>query len=325
MRRPRLCATLVTLALLSGGGFPWIRAGEGRPPIDDATVDRLLELHRQREEQQVRLVLLPASVTTRGGRRVRGLQIEDFRLYEDTIPQEISYFTSEAHEPIAITFLLDLSGSMAHVGKLEQAKRAIRFFVDALRPEDTVGLIGFADDQVAWITETTSDRERFLLRLQVQEGYGPTALYDAIAAAPGLVDSGAEGRKALVLITDGADNASEMNTFQAMTVARQVNVPIYCIGFSFVPRKALARGSRQTIFRVLELFSRETGGLVLPVNTEKDLGRAVARIEEDLRFHYLIGYYPTRDTWDGTFRRVKLETDRDSLEVRTRRGYYATP
>ena len=87
----------------------------------------------------------------------------------------------------------------------------------------------------------------------------------------------------------------------------------------------LARGSKETILRVLELFSYETGGELFTVHDPDDLKEAVSRIEQELRFHYVIGYYPTRTDWDGEFRRIRLATTRDAYRVRTRQGYYATP
>jgi len=275
------------------------------------------------EQQQVRLVLLPATVT-RGQRVVRGLEAGQFRLFEDYVPQEIKYFTSDLSERISVAFLLDLSGSMRQLDRLGQAKRTIRGFIESLRPEDQFALIGFADDQVAWITDFTSDRELFGRRLAVQEAYGQTALYDAVARAPQIVDDKIAGRKALVLITDGIDNASQLTTFKAMQLARSVNVPIYSIGFSNLPRKLVGAGGG-TMLRVLELISDETGGLLFTVEDAPDLERAARGIVRDLRTQYLIGYYPTRSLWDGSFRRIRLETVKGGLSVRTRSGYYATP
>jgi Ca-activated chloride channel family protein len=295
-----------------------------RPEVDDETLTKLRELH-YREQEHVRLVQLPVVVTNRHGRTVRGLVADDFKLFEDWIPQTVRYISTEATEPISVAFLLDLSGSMRQPGKLDEAKLAIRRFVDALRPEDRFGLIGFADDQVTWITEFTSDRDQFVARLDDQRAYGQTALYDAIAATPELVDDGTEGRKAIVLITDGVDNASTMNTLRAVQLARSVDVPIYAIGLSSLPPKTLAKGSVETVHRTLELFSRETGGRLFSVHRSGELAEAVRLVEDELRSVYLIGYFPTRTRWDDTFRRIKLEVTKRGAEVRTRQGYYARP
>ena len=330
-RRGRQAWLSLVLAAVVLGPAPASRAASNDPrirgsraPIDDAALDRLRALHHT-EQAQVRLVLLPATVTDRRGRMVRGLAADDFRLFEDHIPQPIEVFSSTTAEPISIAFLLDLSGSMRQLGKLDEAKEAIRVFVGSLNPGDRVALIGFADDRVDWITDFTADRERFLARLDVQEAYGQTGLYDAVAATPRLVDERIKGRKAIVLITDGMDNASRMNTFKALQLAREVSVAIYTIGFSSLPRKLVPRGGTQPVLQVLELFSAETGGALFSVHDPDDLKETVAQISEELRSQYMIGYYPSRRLWDGAFRRVKLEPIRRGLEVRTRRGYYAVP
>ena len=313
---------VIALMLVSG-----LEAGETQQApanMDPTDLQRILQLH-QTERKEVRLVLLPAVVLSKKGRPIRGLTVENFQLFEDHVPHEIRYFGTEDQEPVSIAFLLDLSGSMRQIGKLDEAKAAIRVFVDALQTGDRFGLIGFADDQVTWITEFTADRERFLLRLGVQEAYGQTALFDAIGATPSLVDKEVKGRKAIVLITDGHDNASKLNTFKAVQLARSVEVPIYTIAFSRLTDRLLPKGSVSPGMSILGRFSRETGGRIFGVADPDELKDAVIEIQEELRFQYVIGYHSMRNTWDGAFRRIKVELDRKGLEIRTRRGYYARP
>jgi Ca-activated chloride channel family protein len=274
--------------------------------------------------EKVRLVLLPTSVTTRRGKPVRGLEPEDFRLYEDGVPQPIDLFATEENAPIALAFLLDVSGSMRLRDHLGDAKRAIRYFVETLDEDDRVGLIGFADGRVDWITGFEQDRATFLERLDVQYAAGRTALYDALAASPHLVDAEIRGRKAIVLITDGVDNASTLSRLRATWIARRVAVPIYTLTFIPVREKLLPYRAREAL-RVLERFSVETGGTLFPVHGAHDLDRAARQIRSELRFQYVIGFYPAGDVWDGSFRVLRLATKRDSLRVRTRRGYYANP
>ncbi|MDB4324754.1 VWA domain-containing protein [bacterium] len=292
------------------------------PP--DAAIQRLLDLHL-RERDTVRLVLLPTTVRTRGGRFVTGLTAEDFEVTEDSIPQELKYFAPRDAGPLSIAFLLDLSGSMRALDKLERAKAAIRTVVESLRSEDRIGLIGFADQQVMWITTFTSDREEFFIRLGVQRGYGRTALYDAVAAAPKLVSDETTGRKALVLITDGIDNNSSMSLFQAMKLARSVEVPMYTFGFSNVPRGMRPPGNQGTMLRVLEMLSEETGGVLFTVHSEKELRKSVRTMGLELRSAYVLGYFSSQTLWNGRFRRVQVETTRGGAVARTRRGYYAKP
>ncbi len=278
------------------------------------------------EVEKVRVVLLPTKVEDRRGRIIAGLTADDFKLMEDSIPQTIQFVSVESDAPASIAFMLDVSGSMRVSGKLEAAKEAIRYFLDSLRPQDRFALIAFADEQVAWITEFTSDRQRFIERLAVQTGYGQTALNDAVAAAPGLVKAGTDGRKAIVLITDGVDNASRMSLDQAIEMARRASVPIYTVGFSSLRRDLLPMNAElATNFSVLTRFSDETGGSLFAVHDPDELKEAVVRIDEEMRHQYLIGYVPSRTLWNGAYRRIQLVTRKSRYQVHTRTGYYATP
>jgi len=297
----------------------------GERKLDDATIERILKIQDE-QEVAVRLVLLPASVEDKRGRVVTGLKAADFQLSDEKVPQQIKYFSIEHNEPVAIAFVLDVSGSMRQSGKLEAAKEAIRFFVDQLRPQDRFALICFADEQVAWVTQFTSDRKVFLERLMVQEGYGQTALHDAVAATPKLVDEASTGRKAIVLITDGVDNASKLTVYEAVKTARHVEVPIYSVGFSSLPWEEQRKPSDlSTNMGVLRLFADETGGDTFIVQDPDELKEAVDKISTSLRYQYLIGYSPGLERWDGRFRSVQLQARNGRYLVRTRKGYYANP
>ncbi len=315
--KPLSRAAAILTALLSS--LPLSAEAPGEIPAPNAPL-----VSEQREHQRVRLVLLPTTVITKKGRPVQGLEVGDFELTENGIKQEIEVFGTETDLPVAVAFLLDLSGSMGLQDKLDRSKAAIREFVESLGPNDRFGLICFAESQVVWITEFTSDREEFLARLDVQEALGPTALYDALAESPRLVDEQIRGRKAIVLFTDGLDNHSQLSTFTAMTLARQVKVPIYILNFIPVHEKLLPRRGRDSL-RVLERFSRETGGAIYALHRPKDMEAAVSGVRKELKFQYVLGYYPSHDAWDGSFRSIRLRTTRDDRTVRTRRGYYADP
>jgi len=291
--------------------------------VDDATLERLRKLHYS-ETAQVRLVLVPANVTDRKGRVIRGLGEDDFRVYDDGALQEIRYFAAEAREPVSIAFLLDVSGSMRQLDKLEHAKEGIRHIVVNLRPGDQFALICFADRQVAWITEFTEDRERFLRRLDVQEGYGQTALNDAVAATPGLVDDRIRGRKAIVLITDGVDNFSRILPDAAVEVARRVDVPIYTIGFLSVAPELLT--GKEPVFSLesMELFADETGGRLFLVHDPDELKEAVLLLDNELRYQYVLGYSLPPSRADGRFHEIRVEVDSRRATVRARNGYIAS-
>ena len=271
--------------------------------------------------ERVSLVLLPTTVTTRRGRVVRGLQSDDFRLFENGEPRRIDLFATEGEAPIALAFLLDVSGSMGFRDRLGQAKRAVRQLVGSLEPDDRVGLIRFADGAVEWVARFVEDRNSFFERLAAQTPSGRTALYDALAATPQLVDDEVLGRKAIVLISDGVDNASQLPRLRATWIARRVALPIYTLGFIPMREKLLATRAREAL-RIVERFSGETGGALFPVHSARDLAQASRRIQEELRFQYVIGFYPEGASRDRGFRRLTLAPAKDGLRVRTRSGYY---
>lgn len=279
----------------------------------------------QVDTEQVRVVLVPATVEDKRGRIVRGLKPGDFVLLEERVPQQIDSFWVEDGAPVDLAFLLDVSGSMQMSGKLRAAKEGIRYLVESLRPDDRAALICFADEQVAWVTEFTADRKRFLERLDVQEGYGQTALHDAIAAAPSLVDEATVGRKALVLFTDGVDNASRLTRRQALALARRVNVPIYAVGFTGLPEPARKEASAGSNLEVLREIAGETGGAMFEVYDPDELKEAVGRIDEELRYQYVFTFRPSASVWDGRYRRLELIARKGRYVVRARKGYYATP
>jgi VWFA-related protein len=160
----------------------------------------------------------------------------------------------------------------------------------------------------------------------VQEGYGQTALNDAVAATPKLVDENATGRKAIVLITDGVDNASRLTVHEAITTARRVEVPIFTVGFSTLPwEERKTRKDLGTNMAVLKLFADQTGGDTFIVQDPDELKEAVDHISRSLRHQYLIGYSPGLQNWDGRFRSIQLQAGNGRYLVRTRKGYYANP
>jgi VWFA-related protein len=221
--------------------------------------------------------------------------------------------------------LLDVSGSMRERKKLAHAKEAIGSLVEGLRPEDRFALICFADEQVAWVTDFTQDRALFLRRLEVQRGYGRTALVDALAATPHLVQDRIATRKAIVLITDGIDNFSRTPVAEAVELARHVNVPVYTIAFLSASESWLPKGAVDAKLEAVLAVARVTGGRVFPVYEDDEFRQAVTLLQSELSSQYFIGYYTDDEDLDGEFKEIRLEVGMRRLQARTRSGYYATP
>ncbi|MFQ5669136.1 MAG: VWA domain-containing protein [Acidobacteriota bacterium] len=311
----------LSLAALPAAQQPWAAPATGPVPLEAAAGGRVF-----REDVQVRFVVLHATVLNRKGKTVLGLGPDDFHVTEDGVPQEISVFGSSENQPAKIAFLLDVSGSMSLRKKLEQARRAIERFVTTLEPNDQMALLIFADGDVVIVQGFTADRRLFVKVLEEQKAYGKTALRDALAYAPSLLAGNTSGRKALVVITDGIDNASRLTSSEIIRMARQVQVPIYTLGISGLPlrfRRASSgpKGS-STLFDQMREFSRETGGDLWPVFESADFDAVFSSIRGRLAGQYIIGYRPPPHAGVSGFRRVELRTSQRSNQVFTRRGYY---
>src|SRR5262245_20403902 len=223
--RLRKLATAVALTCVTASGFgsdgPLDREGH-LDPARTSTSSAAAKANEDKELQKylgagyverssVDLVMVPAVVEDRKGRPVLDLGPENFILMEEGSPQRIEYFARDLSQPVSIAFVLDVSGSMRMSGNDAAAKRAVRKFLASLRPHDEVSLIAFADRQVSTLTEFSRDRTPFLKYLNAVKSYGQTALRDAVAATPEMVDRSHRGRKAIVLLTDGVDNYSTLS------------------------------------------------------------------------------------------------------------------
>ncbi len=281
------------------------------------------------EHVEVTLILLHATVLDKRGETVLGLEPADFVLREGGRVREIALFGNSLDQPVKIAFLLDVSGSMALRGKLVEAKRAIRGFVQALKPEDEVALMTFADGGVVVQKGFTRGRAPFFEKLDALEPYGRTALRDALAYATTLVAEAKPMRAALVLVTDGIDNASTMGNWESIWAARRVQIPIYAIGLTDLPGEVRdhrrPEDGGRSFFEVLQEFGQETGGALFPVFKPEEIGIAVDRVAERLRGQYLIGYKPETEGDAGRFQPIDLATTDDAYRVFTRRGYYRRP
>ncbi len=270
-------------------------------------------------------VLVPAVVIDGRGRPVMGLGKDDFRISENAVPQKIDYFDVSRGEKVSIVFLLDLSGSMRILDKIGEAREAIRYFLSGLHDDDDVGLLTFADGEVDTLAPLGTRPDIVMAHLLAVKAYGQTALHDAIAAAPGIIDAADPRRKAIVLITDGIDNASKLSLGEATSIARRTDVPIYTIGFSNSSLPARKNPDAGTNAEVLRRISAETGGNFYWIEDPDELKEAVVGIEDDLRTQYVLGYTPPKVGCDGSFRTIELKVGRDRYRVRARKGYVSGP
>ncbi|HSY50362.1 MAG TPA: VWA domain-containing protein [Thermoanaerobaculia bacterium] len=274
----------------------------------------LLFLNGQRfsEEIEVNLVELPVMVTDNAGVPVTDLKEANFSIFENGQPEKVASFNYASNLPISAGVLIDHSGSMKP--RMEQAKSAaLEFFKRIMKPGDRAFVTGFAFDAKSnspFVTDVGS------LESQVRaipDASGGTALYDAIVT--GLYRFRTlQGRKALIILTDGEDTTSSTSYEQMLTYARSARVPLYFIGVGL----GLFDASGTSKMKAL---AAETGGIAYFIHDIKQIDETYARLDKDLRSQYLIAYNTQSTTKDRAYRKVEVKVDRAGAMVRTIRGF----
>ncbi len=266
----------------------------------------------------VKLVNLFVNVTDKTGAIVGQLTQDDFKVFEDGRPQKIAHFERQSEMPLNLTLAIDTSSSTYKDRGIEQ--QAAKKFVHALiRPQDRMSVIQF-NTYVTELTSFTNSVSRIDRGLDSMRGAGGTALYNAVDL--GSKELGKrEGRKVLVLVSDGGDTLNEDTYETAREQALRNEVMIYAI--IDVPIKASAGrdiGGEHAMITLAE----DTGGKSFYAY-EGGLDNAFERVSEDLRTQYLIGYYPRNQEPGRTFHRIEVTIPRaapDAFNIRHKTGYY---
>jgi Ca-activated chloride channel family protein len=267
----------------------------------------------------VKLVSIFVNVTDKNGAIVGGLTQDDFTVYEDGRPQQIAVFERQSELPLNLTLAIDTSGSVRK-DMSEEAGAARRFAHAILRPQDRMSVLQFATD-VRELTPFTNKLSAIDRGLGELHSDWATALYDAICLGAEKL-GGKEGRKVLVVISDGDDTAKSSTYAQALEAALRNEVMIYSI--IDVPIEASAGrdlGGEHALITIAE----QTGGKYFYVS-DGGLDKAFAKVSDDLRTQYLIGYYPHHQMPGTNFHRLTVMIPRaaaDEFNVRNKTGYYA--
>ncbi len=267
---------------------------------------------------KVNLVNIFVNVTDQNGAIVGGLTRNDFAIFEDGRPQEIAIFDRESATPLNLTLAIDTSGSV-HKDMSEEVAAARRFVRAILRPQDRMSVMQFATTVhvLAPFTNKVSTIDRSLDHLQPDWS---SAVYDAICQGSALL-GGEQGRKVLVIVSDGDDTAKTSTYAQALEAALRNEVMIYSI--IDVPIEASAGrdlGGEHALITIAE----ETGGKHFYVS-DGGLDKAFARVSDDLRTQYVLGYYPKNQEPGKNFHRIVVTIPRaagDEFNIRNKTGYY---
>ena len=271
------------------------------------------------------LVVFSATAVDGKGRPVTDLRREDFRVYDEGRSQAIAHFHGGLGLPARILILLDASGSMGS-DRVANARQAASQLLYALSPEDEVAVAGF-DSRYWGVVAFTRDREAVRRGLDSITPFGSTALHDALDKGARDIASHGEGRRAVVVLTDGIDTSSQKTADDVIARSRALDVPIYAVsvvsplddpsspGFLGKKDAGEARAAAETLAR----YSEYSGGASFRVSSVAGLRIAAERIASDLKHQYRLGWDPSQGP--ARFRRVVVSTTRKGVTVRTRSGY----
>jgi Ca-activated chloride channel family protein len=286
---------------------------------------------QEKEVVNIRRVRLPITVTDKKGQFVSGLSAGDFLITEDKVPQQIDSFTSEENNnlPLYVGVLMDTSPSTAGKLKFEQ-ESAMNFIQTVVRPRKDRVLFATFDDQIT-LRQDFTDRLELLDRavFAIKKTGSQTALYDAIWQFCDEKMRSAQGRRALVIITDGDDTYSRADINDAIDIAQRTETTIFAISTKAGLSGAVPGVESGTVKdkgdKGLERLGDETGGVAFFTGDMLALERAFTKVARELRTQYLITYKPTNTQYDGSYRRVdvKLGNGHENLKLRTKKGYKA--
>ena len=272
-------------------------------------------------------VLVPFILTDLKGKPTRGLKEKDVAVLVDGREVTTDLFAASDDAPISFTILLDGSGSMGLVGKLDGAKAAVRELVAQRRPGDDFALFVFAAGEVKEVVPFTTDGERIRTAVDAVHPFGRTAFFDALVKMPEKSLQGKNGARAIILLTDGLDNASTLTRDDVAVILQTIDVPVYPVGLRSPgsPTKPVEGENVEGLLNleILGHIGRITGGRLAILNDAGRLPEAVRLIEKDLRAQYLVGFSPT-GRGPVKYRRISLRISGPARLVRVRAGYSGT-
>jgi len=288
------------------------------PKPDEAKINPSGEI-----KVDVDLALVNVSVTDPLNRLVTGLEKENFRVYEDNVEQEVVTMSSE-DVPVSIGLIFDMSGSMSD--KVDKARQAAVQFMRTANPLDQFFLVSF-NDRAELTSGFTNSVEELQSRMMFSTSKGRTALLDAVYLGLSQMRGAHNGKRALLIISDGGDNHSRYNETDVKNFLKEADCQLYAIGI-FDELGVRSRTSEELNGpSLLSEMTEMTGGRVFPVSNLSELPDIAAKIGMELRNQYVLGYRPSNEQRDGTWRKIKVKLRPPKglppLNVYAKTGYYA--
>ncbi|CAN5373898.1 hypothetical protein BH10ACI1_BH10ACI1_09230 [soil metagenome] len=291
------------------------------------------------------LVIIPAQITDNKGKTVSDLKQQEFKIFENGVEQEIAYFSNQ-EQPFTVALVLDMSYSS--VFKLQEIQAAAFAFVNQLRENDKVMVVSF-DEKARVLCEPTNDRKVLKLAIEGAKIASGTSLYTALDFVLNAKFSKITGRKAVVLLSDGVDTSSKTltsddillsigdsdtliypikyDTYNDVQKARRKNAEIVYDQNErpYVIEKPKVKGEREEDYRNADEFLKEistrTGGSLYRVTSTTNLNKAFAKIADELRKIYSLGYYPSNPRQMGVRYAVNVRVYRPNLKIRAKESY----
>ena len=271
----------------------------------------------------VDLALVNVTVTDPYDRLVTGLEPDNFRIFENSVEQEIRYFSSE-DVPISIGVIFDLSGSMAN--KVDKAREAASQFFKTANPQDEFFLVSFNEraELMSGFTNSVEDLQNGILSAPAK---GRTALLDAIYLGLTQMRAARNGKRALLIMSDGGDNNSRYTEKDIKRLVREAGAQLYSVGI-FDPLANRSRTPEELSGpSLLSEVTELTGGRAFSVENVNELPDIAAKIGAELRNQYILGYHPSNKSHDARWRKIKIKLRAPKglppLSVYAKTGYYA--
>lgn len=259
------------------------------------------------------LVILNATITDTKGNPVKNLKQSEFKILENGKEQKIAFFETES-TPFAAVILMDTSGSMET--RVSLARSAAMNFLDGLRTDDQVAIYNF-DTKVSLVQEFSNSRDITPMIFELKS-YGYTSLNDAIFQAAQELSKRTEKRRAIIVLSDGADNRSGKSADKALKEALSVNAVIYTIDMSDLNTGARERMQNQG---ALKNFAEKSGGKFIATPGGQEMRDAFKNIVGELGNQYTLGFQPENSSKDGKWRTLEVRVAKPDLTIRTRKGY----
>ena len=282
----------------------------------------------------VELVNVAFTARDASGGLIDNLTRGDVELFEDAVPQKIEFFAKSTDLPLTLALVMDVSGSQEHFEKKHEKDLEV-FLKEVLRPQDRAFMVCFGN-HFRLVSDYTNSPGAMLSEFhEFDKGkkhfpeLGPqeerelgTAFYDAIYYSVVEKLAQSAGRKAILVFSDGEDNASSHDMMTAIEAAQAANVVIYTIRYTQTNKNGDMNARNKYGISVMERIAKETGGAQIDAE-HTDPHTYFQQIAEELRASYELAYYPTNKAKDGTFRKIGIKPKDETVKIRAKTGYFA--